>query len=234
MPGPLALLGSGEYLPVMDETDRLLMAQARPGKVICLPTAAATEGEETISYWLRLGEEHFRALGADVLPLRLLTRQDAQNPDLAQTFQQASLIYFSGGKPNYLLDTLRDTLAWQAVMQAWQQGAALAGCSAGAMIFAASLPDFQSLGLGKKTAFGLLPKSRIVPHFDRMTAWRGLTQTALQALTPKGEYTLGIDEDTALLGYPAQPWQVMGRQAAHLIANGTTQTFRAGQTLRLD
>jgi len=233
MTGPLALLGSGEYLPVMDETDRLLLAQARPGKVICLPTAAGSEGEESISYWMRLGEEHFRALGADVLSLRLVNRQDALNPSLAETLSQAGIIYFSGGKPNYLLDVLQNTPAWQAVMDAWQNGAALAGCSAGAMIMAGSLPDFQAIGLNKKPAFGLLPGSRILPHFDRMTVWRGVTLAALQALTPKDEYTLGLDEDTALVGRPGQPWQVMGRQAVHLIRSGQTDSFRAGQTLHL-
>jgi len=44
MNGLIALVGSGEYLPVMDDVDRFLLvnsgAQGRPARVVCLPTAA--------------------------------------------------------------------------------------------------------------------------------------------------------------------------------------------------
>lgn len=44
MNGLIALLGSGEYLPVMDDVDRYLLencgANGRKPRVVCLPTAA--------------------------------------------------------------------------------------------------------------------------------------------------------------------------------------------------
>ena len=44
MNGLIALLGSGEYLPVMDDVDRYLLANCgadgRKPHVVCLPTAA--------------------------------------------------------------------------------------------------------------------------------------------------------------------------------------------------
>ncbi len=53
MNGLIALLGSGEYLPVMDDVDRYLLAncgaEGRKPRVVCLPTAAGQEGEKNIS-----------------------------------------------------------------------------------------------------------------------------------------------------------------------------------------
>ena len=77
MNGLIALLGSGEYLPVMNETDSYLLKQTvgngRIPRVVCLPTAAGLENEESVARWKRMGEEHFRALGSDVKPCTLPT-----------------------------------------------------------------------------------------------------------------------------------------------------------------
>src|SRR5215472_8687581 len=43
-PGPLALVGSGEYLPVMTDVEGMLL-KGRPPKYVQPPTAAAQEGE---------------------------------------------------------------------------------------------------------------------------------------------------------------------------------------------
>ncbi|HMN63295.1 MAG TPA: hypothetical protein PJ988_23205, partial [Anaerolinea sp.] len=64
--GILALTGSGEYLPGMDEGDRFLLAQlGEPARVVCLPTGAGTEGPARVRYWMDLGVEHFRGLGVE-------------------------------------------------------------------------------------------------------------------------------------------------------------------------
>ncbi|GAB4489218.1 MAG: hypothetical protein OHK0031_12970 [Anaerolineales bacterium] len=237
MDGLLALLGSGEYLPVMNDTDRFLLqncaADGRAPRVVCLPTAAGTEGEESISYWMRLGDEHFRALGAEVASLRLTNRAEADDPALAAQIEAADLIYFSGGKPQYLFETMNGSLAWQAVEKARARGAALAGCSAGAMFLGEYLPDFRSLGLKQSRAFGLLPHSHIFPHFDRMLAWRGVTIPLLQPLLPAGDFALGLEEDTALIGKPGGEWTVMGRQNVLVITRETVKTYGAGWVITL-
>jgi cyanophycinase len=46
-PGPLALVGSGEYLPVMTDVEGMLIS-GRPPKYVQLPTAAAPEGERSL------------------------------------------------------------------------------------------------------------------------------------------------------------------------------------------
>jgi len=237
MNGLIALLGSGEYLPVMNETDSYLLKQTvtdgRKPRVVCFPTAAGQEGEESVGRWMRMGEEHFLALGADVNALHITNRNEADDPRYTDLIQQADLIYFSGGNPNYLFETMQGSKAWEAVQDATQRGSAFAGCSAGAMFVGEFLPDLRGFKLRYKTAFALLPKSHIFPHFDRMVAWRGVTIPILQPLIPAGEYALGLDEDTALVGKLGGPWQVMGRQKVYVISKNDIQTYGAGEAVTL-
>ena len=231
------MLGSGEYLPVMREADRFLLensgANGRTPRVVCLPTAAGTEGEDSISRWMRMGEEHFRELGAQVVSLKLTNRNEAEQADFAGQIEQADLIYFSGGKPHYLYETLCGTKTWEAVQKATARGAAFAGCSAGAMFIGEFLPDLRTFGLRQQRAFSVLPGSHIIPHFDHLIVWRGLSIPLLQTLLPEGEYILGLDEDTALVGKLGQRWTIMGRQQVHLITKSQAVSFSNGSKIDL-
>ena len=189
----LALVGSGEYLPEMDPVDRVLLAElgSHP-TVACLPTAAGTEGTERIEYWSTLGVDHFTRLGADAHTVPVITRQDAQNIDLAEQISQAGLVYLSGGHPDYLFKVLKDSLVWRAILDVLNRGGILAGCSAGAMVMGAKIPGFPR----SRPAFNLLPEAALViPHFDEVPAWfvpfaRFLTNPRLQLV--------GIPRSTAL------------------------------------
>ena len=52
-PGPLALVGSGEYLPVMTDVEAMLL-DGRAPRYVQLPTAAAPEGQQSLQRWLDL------------------------------------------------------------------------------------------------------------------------------------------------------------------------------------
>lgn len=237
MHGLIALVGSGEYLPVMDETDRYILEHSaqdgRQPRVVCLPTAAGTEGDETVGRWMRMGLEHFQALGAQVEALHLTNHNEAGDLQLAEKIAQADLIYFSGGNPVYLYEVLQGTPAWQAVESATRRGATYAGCSAGAMCLGEFLPDMRSFKLRSSKAFGWLPKAHIFPHFDRMAGFTGISLPILQKFIPDGEYAVGVDEDTALVGSLEGDWQVMGRQKVYLITKQAAKSYRAGDHLSL-
>jgi cyanophycinase len=237
MNGLIALLGSGEYLPVMDDVDRYLLKETvtenRPPRVVCLPTAAGMEGDESVGRWKQMGEEHFRTLGAEVTALHITNRTEANDPRFTDIICQADLVYFSGGNPLYLFETMRGSKAWDAILAATKNGAAFAGCSAGAMFMGEFLPDLRGFKLRHTTAFALLPKSHIFPHFDRMVAWRGVTIPILQPLIPVGEYALGLDEDTALVGKLGGTWKVMGRQKVYVITKNDIKTYAAGDQVTL-
>jgi cyanophycinase len=237
MNGLIALLGSGEYLPVMNEIDRYLLEQTvsdgRTPRVVCFPTAAGMESEESVNRWMRMGQEHFSAPGASVVSLHITNRAEADDPQYVSLIEQADLIYFSGGNPGYLFETMEGSRAWEAVLASTARGAAFAGCSAGAMFVGEFLPDLRGFSLRQKKVFALLQKSHIFPHFDRMVAWRGVTIPILQPLIPVGEYALGLDEDTALVGRPGGEWQVMGRQKVYVITKTEIKSYAAGEKVIL-
>jgi cyanophycinase len=84
MNGLIALLGSGEYLPVMNEVDSYLLANCgangRKPRVVCLPTAAGDEGPKSVARWSNMGVEHFTKLGAEVQALPVINKESANDP----------------------------------------------------------------------------------------------------------------------------------------------------------
>lgn len=237
MNGLIALVGSGEYLPVMEAVDRHLLANSgangRKPKVICLPTAAGEEGEASVTRWMRMGEDHFNRLDAEVRSLHVTNRVDADDLANTEIVADADLVYCSGGNPHYLYQTLHGSKIWQSAEKAFERGAVYAGCSAGAMIMGEHMPDFRTLGIRQKAAFGVLPGATIFPHFDRMMRWRRMLVPLIRSRLGAEGYALGVDEDTALVGSPGAPWQVMGYGQVYLITKNDVKSFTTGQALTL-
>ena len=238
MNGLIALVGSGEYLPVMNTVDRFLLehsgSDGRLPRVVCLPTAAGQEGEPSWGRWMRMGESHFRDLGAQVDALPVIDRASADDPQNASIVENADLVYFSGGNPLYLFETLQGSRLWQAAQTAWDRGAVYAGCSAGAMILGHEIPNFRAVALTNTPAFGLLPARMVFPHFDRWKLMRGAMLAPLRRRLGPDEYALGVDEETALVGRLDQPeWTVMGRQTVSVIRHSGTRVYHPGDKVTL-
>ena len=106
MPGPVALVGAGEFLPAMAEFDAELLAatgRARP-RVAILPTASYPDGEEVFERWAAMGVAHFAALGAEVEPVLVRDRAGGRRCRGApRRSARPTSIYLSGGKPGHLL-----------------------------------------------------------------------------------------------------------------------------------
>jgi cyanophycinase len=214
MPGPVALVGAGEFLPSMLEIDASLLAssgRARP-RVAILPTASYPDGEAVFTRWAAMGVAHFGALGAEVEPVLVRDREAADDPAAAQAIGEADLIYLSGGKPSYLMEVLDGSAVGQALADAHERGAVLVGCSAGAMVLA-----------------GFAPGASVVPHYD---AWPEPMSALIALQAPRGSLVLGIDEETALVGQDGA-WQVQGRSRVTVWRGHRRERFRAGDTFRL-
>ena len=112
--GPVALVGSGEYLPVMEPLERALMA-GRPPRFVQLATAAAPEGVESLAYWHELGRESAERLGVQQVVVPVVDRVSADDVELAALVAGAGLVYLSGGNPPFLARTLRGTRVWAAI-----------------------------------------------------------------------------------------------------------------------
>lgn len=236
MNGLITLVGSGEYLPVMEEIDCHLLESlnlnGRKPRVVCLPTAAGREGDASVNRWSSMGIQHFQKLGAQVSALRIIDRASADDLQWESTLENADLVYFSGGDPGHLYQAMKGSRAWRAGQRAWERGAIYAGCSAGAMILGKRMPSFRLAGT--QAGFGIVPATFIVPHFDAIPGiWKPLV-FALQKQLKKGERMIGVDENTALIGRLGGEWTVMGESRVHVFTRDGSLTGTSGQTLTLD
>lgn len=194
--GILSLAGSGEYLPAMRPVDTWLISQLDgPARVVCLATAAGTEGKARLDYWDRLGTEHFNALGVEsVEALPVTKRSDAESTEMAARIEAANFVYLSGGKPHYLYQILKHTPVWKAILSVMKNGGIVAGCSAGAMIFGQKLAS-SPLNWSLDEGFGLLPSVFIIPHYDEIPR---LIKGGLPYVSPTLSL-IGIEGNTALV-----------------------------------
>lgn len=235
--GALALVGSGEYTPAMNETDRVLLETiggASAGKVALFPTASALEPGMP-ERWNAQGADHFSQLGATVTPLLLLQQAHAADPTLIGRIAGHNFLYFSGGSPDHCIETLAGSGAWAEIQRCHASGAVLAGCSAGAMMlggYTTSVREMRQSGRAVwRKALGLVPELAIMPHFDRLRAFVSDEMfREMLATAPAGVTLVGVDEDTALLRLPGRGWIASGRQMVHVFAaNGTATVYQSGE-----
>jgi cyanophycinase len=230
----VALVGAGEFLPVMAAIDAELLAacgRARP-RVALLPTASWPDGEAVFLRWAAMGVEHFEGLGAEVEVVLVRERRDAEDAGHAQAIGEADLIYLSGGKPDYLRETLAGSAVWAAALAAHAGGSVLAGCSAGAMVLCSQQARFRTpphLPLGFEAGLGVVAGAAVLPHYDRFPE----TLAALRvAQAPKGTVILGIDEDTAAIGRDGT-WLVRGAGRVTVWRGRHREHHRPGDTFRI-
>ena len=224
-----ALFGSGEFLPWAQDVDRSALdrATAGDGSVVILPAASAQEGNEVFNDWASRGLRHYEAMGVPARVSALRDRAGAFDEDLVAQLEGASMFYFSGGNPAYLADTLRGTPFWQAIVTALDEGAVLAGCSAGACFVGETAPDPSGVVVEREKSWyvaglRLLPGLSFGPHWDALDSWEpGLTDFIVTN-TPAEQRLVAIDEDTAMIG-DGTDWEVLG--------NGTISIFRDGERI---
>jgi cyanophycinase len=217
----LALVGSGEYLPDMQAVDRFLLAHLPPDpQVICLPTAAGTEGDERIRYWSELGVAHFSGLGVRVTALPVIDHSSANDRRYSEQISRANFVYFSGGKPEYLYQVLDRSLVWHAVKTVLAGGGVVAGCSAGAMVMGERIPGM----LKWRKGFGLVPNAVIVPHYDEIPSsfLNGIRLAAGKKMT-----IIGVDGFTALV-QDGERYIVQGKGTVHLPNHPDKKSYRQG------
>jgi cyanophycinase-like exopeptidase len=227
-------VGAGEFLDPMKAVDRALLDRSGGVKVAVLPTASAPDGPGVPERWARMGIDHFTALGAQAEAVMALDRDHCHDQALADRVNAANLIYFSGGKPDYLLKTLIDTPVWAAIKAVYDRGGVIAGCSAGAMMMGAHVPSFKmhfGLPLIDRwlPAFGLVPNSIVVPHYNEFPEF----VSRLMFRIPKGSIMIGVDGNTALVGSNST-WTVMGQLRVTVRIDGRTTRYLNGQSVPLN
>lgn len=231
--GRIALVGSGEYLPVMQQFETDLITRGPSMKYVQLATAAGRETQSRIKYWEQIGKEQADRIGAEQLFLPVFNREDAMREDFAKQIDNAGLIYLSGGDPHYLAQTLFGTPVWEAIERNWQNGSSLAGCSAGAMAFGPDIPNFRKMKEEGSTGLGLLNNIRVIPHYNKFFGWIPDAAAQLFLKAPEHIRIVGIDEDTAMWSDDLQSWSIYGKGAAHVLTGDITGKYHTPESIRL-
>jgi cyanophycinase len=223
----LALVGGDEFNPGNEEQDRMLASAARPGPAFVVPTAAARqEPGRSVQHSI----EWFEQFGLELRELPVLKRKDAESEELAGQARDGGFFYLVGGDPGLVAQVLRGSAVWRAMFEAWREGAALAGSSAGAMalcsltLVRASWPNrFNRRPID---ALGLLRKTAVLPHFD--TFGHRWVESA-QASAP-GATLLGIDERSAAV-WIKDGWRAAGPGSVTVIKGSKVAQFASGSKI---
>jgi cyanophycinase len=225
-PGPLALVGGAELGPGNEPQDRLLVNAANGGPAYVLATAAARHRPELA---VANATGWFARFGLAVEELPATGRRQANAPGNAERARAGRFFYLVGGDPGIVPATLRDTAIWTAVVDAWRNGAALAGSSAGAMALGEwTLTRDRRPGDANRRAtagLGLVPGLAVIPHFETFgEGWVASARDALPDAT-----LVGLDERTAAVWTPDDLWRAMGPGGVTVIrSDGTARTAPGG------
>jgi cyanophycinase len=221
--GYLLLEGGAEFGGRMRDPDlkAIELAGGFEALIRIIPTAAAPDNNHQRAG--NNGIRWFQSLGAkNVLSLPIIDKVSANDESLAKSLRDAKLIYMLGGFTGYLGETLKESVAWEAVQEAYQDGAVIAGSSAGAMVMCEFYYD-PSRGQ-VVDGLNLVPNSLVLPHHNTFgKSWASrlleITQVTL----------LGIDEQTGMIDDGTQTWTVYGGGNVTLYRNQQLEIYEAGK-----
>lgn len=226
-PGLILAVGGAE-----DKFDRRIIlsrfvreAGGPDARIAILPTASTIPDRRAAFY-----RQVFADLGAgESFGVPIADRQEAGLAENSAALLGATGIFLTGGDQSRLVAVLSTTPALEAIRRRLRAGTVVAGTSAAASAFSATMitgggtglrlrPDTVELGRG----FGVLPDLIIDQHFSQ----RERLGRLLSAVGREPERLgVGIDEDTAIAAFRGEievlgSGQVYLLDASHVAANG--------------
>ena len=212
-PGRLVVIGGALAADNEAIYQAVLDGRLGDGPVCVVPTASAEPTEsmasavERIDRWGGAGSAQGVLISEDA-PER------ADDPEVAAQLRDCSGFFFTGGSQSRIVATFRPdgraTLAYEAVMGRWREGAVVAGTSAGAammggrMIAGGTSMDAFEVGVGDDPegvgvtqGMGFFEWGWLDQHFLARGRWGRLLMASLRA--PPYAVGYGIDENTALV-----------------------------------
>ena len=151
----IAITGSGEFLPsILDVDRRLLNYLDDIPYILTFSTAAGKESNERLLYWENLAIEHFKNLNVSHKHIDARNREDLNQHSVIEEMKKSNFVFFSGGSPNHLYDSIHDSDFSSELHDVDKRGI-IAGCSAGAMIMGEKM--IKGVGLN------YLPNTIVIP-----------------------------------------------------------------------
>lgn len=211
--GWLVLIGGASgHWTTTEAIDRAAIASMRLDAPIAFLPAAGCEPEYGTSFLA-----HYARLGAPrgyVVPID--DAATARDPGNARLLSEAGLIYIGGGDTTRLLATITGSPALDALAQAYERGAVIAGASAGAIALAAWGVALDP-SVGVLRGWDWLPDTIVSPHH---TPARSALLRA--ALDERPQFAgLGIPDDTAVALGPEDEAQTWGEGRIDVLHGAT-------------
>lgn len=158
---------------------------------------------------VRHAQAWFKRFGLELIELAAYTKSQAHDPALTEIAAGAGFCYIPGGDPGLVANVLRNSPVGNAIIDAWRNGAALAGSSAGAMALCSETLVRQSFpGHTQRRAIpglGVVPRSAVLPHHDTFgEKWYPSARAALPETV-----LIGVDERTCAL-WESGSWRCLG------------------------
>ena len=229
--GPVILIGGAED----KRRDRVILtryaelAGGSDARIVVISTASTMGDRATEGYRALFGE-----LGAaEVLGIRPLNREQANDPEIVSLVDGASGVFVTGGNQLRLVSVVAGTRLADALHRAQDRGVVIAGTSAGASAAATHMVAFGRPGATPKhrmvqisAGLGLVDRVIVDQHFEQRGRLGRLL--AAVALSP-GLLGLGLDEDTAAIVWGDGTMETVGRGAVTLVDGSemTSDAFRS-------
>ena len=227
--GYILLAGGAEFGGRMSEPDlrAIELAGGVDAPICIIPTAAAPDHNHKRAG--NNGIRWFRSLGArNVSAVDVVDSTSANDASLAASIRTSRLIYLLGGFPSYLGETLANSLCWRAALDTYEQGAVIAGSSAGAMVLCEHYYDPHEKKLLR--GLNLVPNACVLPHHNNFgKSWA----KQLIQLLPKSTL-IGIDEHTGMINDIEGAWHVYGAGEVTLYRGGQVEGHTRGETFSLE
>lgn len=205
--GKLFIIGGGDRPPGLVQAMVEASGLDTEGYAIILPMASS-EPDTSAFYGIR----QFTELGLPAEKFRTYNFVKGDYPTAAlDSLRGARLIYITGGDQGRFMEVVLGSPVYDAIHQAYRQGALIAGTSAGAAVMSREMitgneykhPEYtgefrtiEAENIEIKEGLGLMPGAIVDQHFIYRMRMNRLISVALEY---PGLACIGIDESTAIL-----------------------------------
>lgn len=236
--GKLFIIGGGDRPPALMKS-LVAVAEMKPGDyVIVLPMSS--EYPDTSYHYFKAG---LQPVCKNAIINFSFTQEKINNKNWLDSLEKAKLIFITGGDQDRFMKAVINTPVYNAIHNAYKNGATIAGTSAGAAVmsqhmitgkelkdtvYRATFRKLEDKNLEVKPGLGLLTSAMIDQHFIVRSRYNRL----LSALAKYPLLTcIGIDEATAIIVY-RDSVKVLGESQVILMQQPTDLKITTGGLIK--